>query len=47
MLAAASLFLTLTGHAQFADSVVSYTAGAGTNPSYNDPTRSLGAFPQR
>jgi hypothetical protein len=42
-LAAASLFVTFNSSAQFADAVVSYSAGTGINPAYNDPTRALGA----
>ena len=42
-LASASLFVSLTGHAQFADSVVSYTAGSGVSAGYTDPSRALGS----
>ena len=40
---ASVLSFTQTGVAQFASSVTSYNAGAGTTASYQDPTRSLGA----
>src|SRR5580765_781777 len=30
-------------NAQYADSVISYSAGTGVNPSFTDPTRALGA----
>lgn len=39
-LALASLFVSFTSHAQFADSVVSYTAGSGAT--YTDPNSALG-----
>src|SRR5437016_12325309 len=42
-LALASLFITSTLNAQYADSVVSYAAGSGVNPTFTDPTRALGA----
>lgn len=45
LLAFAGLFASLVStpvHAQFADSVVSYTAGTGANPSYTDPSAALG-----
>ena len=43
VLALASLFIVSNLHAQYADSVVSYTPGSGVNPSFTDPSRSLGA----
>ncbi len=42
VLALAGLFIASTLQAQYADSVVAYTAGSGVTPSYTDPTRSLG-----
>ncbi len=42
VLALAGLFIASTLQAQYADSVVAYTAGSGVSPSYTDPTRSLG-----
>jgi len=42
-LALASISLVHTLNAQYADSVVSYSAGAGANPTFTDPTRALGA----
>jgi len=42
-LALASLSVIHTLSAQYADSVISYGAGAGVNPSFTDPTRALGA----
>jgi len=42
-LASASLFFVSNLHAQYADAVVSYTAGSGVNPSFTDPSRALGA----
>src|SRR2546426_4881435 len=42
-LALAGLFLCFTSHAQYADAVVSYTAGSGVSPGYTDPTRALGS----
>ncbi len=42
-LAAASVCSSLTGHAQYADSVVAYTAGSGVSAGYTDPTRALGS----
>ncbi|HWX19812.1 MAG TPA: hypothetical protein VN578_07890 [Candidatus Binatia bacterium] len=43
VLALASVFLSLTSRAQFADSVVAYTQGSGVNASYANPSRALGA----
>jgi hypothetical protein len=43
VLAIASSFIVLSLHAQYADSVVSYTSGSGVNPSFTDPSRALGA----
>jgi hypothetical protein len=42
-LALASLFVAHLTSAQFADSVVSYSAGSGVNPTFTDPTRALGS----
>jgi len=42
-LAVASSFFSFTSHAQYADAVVSYTAGSGVNPAYTDPTRAVGS----
>jgi len=42
-LALASLLVVSTLHAQYADSIVSYTSGSGVSPSYTDPTHALGA----
>ena len=43
LLALAGSFISLTALAQYASSVVSYTAGSGVNPSYTDPSRALGS----
>lgn len=40
---AGALFVPATTHAQFADTVVSYTAGSGVISGYTDPTSALGA----
>jgi hypothetical protein len=42
-LALASFCVVSTLKAQYADSVVSYAAGSGVNPTFTDPTRALGA----
>src|SRR2546421_13084774 len=42
-LAIASSFVILSIHAQYADSVVSYTSGSGVNASFTDPSSALGA----
>src|SRR5215471_1225565 len=42
-LALSSLLLASSLYAQFADSVVSYTAGAGVSPGFTDPTRAVGS----
>src|SRR5437867_1004045 len=42
-LAVASSFVGFGIHAQYADSVVSYTAGSGINPTFADASRALGA----
>jgi hypothetical protein len=43
VLALAGLLVSSTLHAQYADSVVSYTPGSGVSPAYTDPARALGA----
>src|SRR5947208_16950251 len=42
-LALASLFVPSTIRAQYADAVVSYTAGSGASAGFTDPSRALGA----
>jgi hypothetical protein len=42
-LAAASLFVTLTSRAQYADAVLAYTSGSGVTAGYTEPSRALGA----
>src|SRR5581483_12148726 len=41
--AIAGLLVAFNSFGQFADSVVSYTQGAGVPSGYNDPTHALGA----
>src|SRR5439155_20219030 len=41
-LALASLSVCLTGHAQYADSVVSYFPGTGFSPGFTNPAAALG-----
>jgi hypothetical protein len=41
-LAAAGFCVSFSSSAQFADSVVSYTAGSGVNATYTNPARALG-----
>jgi len=43
VLAAASLFVVSTTHAQFASGIVAYTQGSGANPNYTNATAALGA----
>ena len=43
LLALAGSFISITALAQYASSVVSYTAGSGVTPSYTDPNRALGS----
>ena len=42
VLALASVFVTFTSHAQFADSVVAYSPGTGVNSAYTNPASALG-----